>query len=100
MTLVILISSAACLDAAVSRLMAGREQLALDARRGRHATTHCPSMMLLEHNSDTIQRGVTAPDQLSGMSRRLFGRTLLPVGTLYDPFIAGLDALNCASIPG
>ena len=96
MTLVILISSAACLDAAVSRLMAGREQLAPDARRGRHATTHCPGMM----HSDTIQRGMTAPDRLSGMSRRIFGRTLLPVGTLYDPFIArGLDALNCASIP-
>lgn len=34
----------------------------------------------------------------AGLSRRLFGRTLLPVGTLYDPFIArGLDALNYAA---
>eukprot|EP01051_Picozoa_sp_SAG22_P011051 SAG22_NODE_1035_length_5909_cov_4.914802_5_plen_501_part_00 len=33
----------------------------------------------------------------AGMSRRIFGRTLFPVGTLYDPFIArGLDALNYA----
>eukprot|EP01052_Picozoa_sp_SAG31_P013651 SAG31_NODE_826_length_11751_cov_4.887659_7_plen_580_part_00 len=33
----------------------------------------------------------------AGMSRRLNGRTLFPVGTLYDPFIArGLDALNYA----
>ena len=33
----------------------------------------------------------------AGLSRRIFGRTLLPVGTLYDPFIArGLDAMNYA----
>jgi pyruvate dehydrogenase E1 component len=32
-----------------------------------------------------------------GLSDRLFGARLLPVGTLYDPFIArGLDALNYA----
>ena len=32
-----------------------------------------------------------------GLSDRLFGAKLLPVGTLYDPFIArGLDALNYA----
>ena len=32
-----------------------------------------------------------------GLSGRLFGETLLPIGTLYDPFIArGLDALNYA----
>ena len=32
-----------------------------------------------------------------GLSEPLFGRRLLPVGTLYDPFIArGLDALNYA----
>jgi pyruvate dehydrogenase E1 component len=31
----------------------------------------------------------------AGLSRKIFGRTLFPVGTLYDPFIArGLDALN------
>ncbi|KAJ3060289.1 hypothetical protein HK102_009584, partial [Quaeritorhiza haematococci] len=33
-----------------------------------------------------------------GLSHSLFGRRLLPVGTLYDPFIArGLDALNYAA---
>jgi pyruvate dehydrogenase E1 component len=33
-----------------------------------------------------------------GLSHSLFGERLLPVGTLYDPFIArGLDALNYAS---
>jgi pyruvate dehydrogenase E1 component len=33
-----------------------------------------------------------------GLSQSLFGERLLPVGTLYDPFIArGLDALNYAS---
>ena len=32
-----------------------------------------------------------------GLSHRIFGQRLLPVGTLYDPFIArGLDALNYA----
>src|SRR5208282_1827770 len=32
-----------------------------------------------------------------GLSHQLFGERLLPVGTLYDPFIArGLDALNYA----
>src|SRR6195952_2681900 len=32
-----------------------------------------------------------------GLSHSLFGRRLLPIGTLYDPFIArGLDALNYA----
>ena len=31
----------------------------------------------------------------AGLSHSLFGRRLLPVGTLYDPFVArGLDALN------
>lgn len=33
----------------------------------------------------------------AGLSHELFGQRLLPVGTLYDPFIArGLDALNYA----
>jgi len=33
----------------------------------------------------------------AGLSHRLFGERLIPVGTLYDPFIArGLDALNYA----
>lgn len=33
-----------------------------------------------------------------GLSHHLFGARLLPIGTLYDPFIArGLDALNYAS---
>ena len=33
----------------------------------------------------------------AGLSHALFGRRLLPVGTLYDPFVArGLDALNYA----
>ncbi len=33
----------------------------------------------------------------AGLSHSLFGRRLLPVGTLYDPFVArGLDALNYA----
>ena len=32
-----------------------------------------------------------------GLAHELFGARLLPVGTLYDPFIArGLDALNYA----
>ncbi len=32
-----------------------------------------------------------------GLSHRIFGERLLPIGTLYDPFIArGLDALNYA----
>ncbi len=34
----------------------------------------------------------------AGLSHNLFGERLLPVGTLYDPFIArGLDALNYAT---
>ena len=33
----------------------------------------------------------------AGLSHQLFGQRLLPVGTLYDPFVArGLDALNYA----
>jgi pyruvate dehydrogenase E1 component len=33
----------------------------------------------------------------AGLARPLFGATLLPIGTLYDPFIArGLDAMNYA----
>src|SRR5690606_38999215 len=33
----------------------------------------------------------------AGLSHALFGERLLPIGTLYDPFIArGLDALNYA----
>jgi pyruvate dehydrogenase E1 component len=36
-----------------------------------------------------------------GLSHSLFGERLLPVGTLYDPFIArGLDALNYACYQG
>jgi pyruvate dehydrogenase E1 component len=36
-----------------------------------------------------------------GLSHELFGARLLPVGTLYDPFIArGLDALNYAAYQG
>ncbi len=38
-----------------------------------------------------------------GLSDRLFGERLIPVGTLYDPFICrGLDALNyaCYRMPG
>jgi len=36
-----------------------------------------------------------------GMSERMFGERLIPVGTLYDPFIArGLDALNYALYQG
>ncbi|MBL4787931.1 MAG: hypothetical protein JKY60_02390, partial [Kordiimonadaceae bacterium] len=36
-----------------------------------------------------------------GMAERLFGQRLIPVGTLYDPFIArGLDALNYALYQG
>src|SRR6185369_4572207 len=32
-----------------------------------------------------------------GLSHEIFGTRLLPIGTLYDPFIArGLDALNYA----
>ena len=32
-----------------------------------------------------------------GLSRELFGQTLIPIGTVYDPFICrGLDALNYA----
>ena len=32
-----------------------------------------------------------------GLSHSLFGARLLPIGTLYDPFISrGLDALNYA----
>lgn len=33
----------------------------------------------------------------AGLSHRLFGKRLIPIGTLYDPFVArGLDALNYA----
>ncbi|HAG45580.1 MAG TPA: hypothetical protein DCL19_02120, partial [Gammaproteobacteria bacterium] len=33
----------------------------------------------------------------AGLSHSLFGERLLPIGTLYDPFIdRGLDALNYA----
>ena len=33
----------------------------------------------------------------AGLSHSLFGERLLPIGTIYDPFIArGLDALNYA----
>ncbi len=36
-----------------------------------------------------------------GLSHSVFGERLLPVGTLYDPFIArGLDALNYACYQG
>src|SRR6201992_3199901 len=36
-----------------------------------------------------------------GLSHQLFGERLLPIGTLYDPFIArGLDALNYACYQG
>jgi pyruvate dehydrogenase E1 component len=37
----------------------------------------------------------------AGLSDSLFGRRLIPVGTLYDPFVArGLDALNYACYQG
>ncbi|HLF77737.1 MAG TPA: 1-deoxy-D-xylulose-5-phosphate synthase N-terminal domain-containing protein [Dehalococcoidia bacterium] len=37
----------------------------------------------------------------AGLSGELFGRRLLPIGTLYDPFIIrGLDSLNYASYAG
>ena len=37
----------------------------------------------------------------AGLSHSLFGERLLPIGTLYDPFIArGLDALNYACYQG
>ena len=33
----------------------------------------------------------------AGLSHQLFGKRLLPIGTVYDPFISrGLDALNYA----
>jgi len=36
-----------------------------------------------------------------GLSHSLFGVRLLPIGTVYDPFIArGLDALNYACYQG
>ena len=36
-----------------------------------------------------------------GLSHSLFGARLLPIGTLYDPFIArGLDALELCLLPG
>ena len=36
-----------------------------------------------------------------GLAGPLFGARLLPIGTLYDPFIKrGLDALNYALLPG
>ena len=36
-----------------------------------------------------------------GLTRELFGATLLPIGTLYDPFVArGLDALYHALYAG
>ena len=36
-----------------------------------------------------------------GLAHELFGARLLPVGTLYDPFVCrGLDALNYACYPG
>ena len=35
----------------------------------------------------------------AGLSHSLFGERLIPIGTLYDPFIArGLDALNYACL--
>lgn len=37
----------------------------------------------------------------AGLSHSLFGKRLIPVGTLYDPFVArGLDALNYACYQG
>ena len=37
----------------------------------------------------------------AGLSHSLFGRRLIPVGTVYDPFVArGLDALNYACYQG
>ena len=37
----------------------------------------------------------------AGLSHSLFGRRLIPVGTLYDPFVSrGLDALNYACYQG
>ena len=33
----------------------------------------------------------------AGLSHSLFGKRLIPIGTVYDPFVArGLDALNYA----
>ena len=37
----------------------------------------------------------------AGLSHSLFGERLIPIGTVYDPFIArGLDALNYACYQG
>ena len=34
----------------------------------------------------------------AGLSHRLFGQRIIPIGTLYDPFVArGLDALTYAA---
>lgn len=54
------------------------------------------------HQGQHIELGIAENDLFLnlaalGLSAKLFGQRLLPIGTLYDPFIArGLDALNYA----
>ena len=56
-------------------------------------------MQLGVHGVEQAFRGILLA--ALGLSGPLFGVRLLPIGTLYDPFIArGLDALNYACYQG
>ena len=65
---------------------AASSQLWAESRRGQHV-----ELGIAENNLFLMLAAL-------GMSGPLFGQRLIPVGTLYDPFIArGLDALTYAS---
>ena len=69
-----------------SRSASRSSQLWAESRRGQHV-----ELGIAENNLFLMLAAL-------GMSGPLFGQRLIPVGTLYDPFIArGLDALTYAS---
>jgi pyruvate dehydrogenase E1 component len=75
-----------------------------EARADEFKARNVPSAQkwVRSHEGQHIELGIAENDLFLnlaalGLSAKLFGERLLPIGTLYDPFIArGLDALNYA----
>ena len=81
-----------------------RKLFARDARKDVFRSLQIPSTAKWEFSPDGqhIELGIAEMNlclllAAAGLSTQLFGKRLLPVGTLYDPFVArALDALNYA----
>jgi pyruvate dehydrogenase E1 component len=81
-----------------------RKLFAREARADTFKTHNIPSTAKWEFTPDGqhIELGIAEMNLFlllgaAGLSHSLFGKRLIPIGTVYDPFVArGLDALNYA----